>query len=411
MVLSHPTGAPRGVGDGADVEVAVVGAGPHGLSAAEHLRRVGVRPYVLGEPMSFWQTMPEGMLLRSNLSATNMIECGGPLSLERFGHERGAPIAAPVPLEDFVAYGLWVQRRVAPDVDRRRVTALHRSSTAFTLELDDGETMRARRVVLACGIAPFARVPQEFAALAPDRVTHSSAHRDLSGFAGARVSIVGGGQSAFELAVLIKEAGARSVDVLVRSDRVVWLRGHGVKKRIGRLGPIVYAPTDVGPLWYSRLVERPRLLGCLPRRAQTRIAVRSVRPACSHFVRVRLDGVTIRTGVRVRDARAGRDGVDLSLSDGGRLEADHLILATGYEVDVRGYDFLAPELRGGLRLADGGFPVLGRGLESSVPGLHIMGAPAAWTFGPIMRFVSGSWYAGRAVASTIARRPEAIAAR
>lgn len=410
MVLSHRMGGPRGAGGAADVEVAVVGAGPHGLSAAEHLRRAGVRPYVLGEPMSFWQTMPEGMLLRSNLSATNMIECGGPLSLARFGQERGAPIEAPVPLEDFVEYGLWVQQHVAPDVDRRQVTALGQDAGVFMLELGDGEVLRAQRVVLACGIAPFARIPREFAGLPADRVTHSSEHRDLSGFAGARVSIVGGGQSAFELAVLIHEAGAESVDVLVRSPRIVWLRGHGVKKRIGRLGPIVYAPTDVGPLWYSRLVERPGLLGCLPRRAQTRIAARSIRPACSHFVRVRLGGVTVRTGATVGDVHADARGLRLTLAGGGRLEADHLILATGYEVDVRGYDFLAPDVRDGLRRA-GGFPVLGRGLESSVAGLHIMGAPAAWSFGPIMRFVSGSWYAGRAVASSMARRPEALAAR
>jgi hypothetical protein len=49
--------------------------------------------------------------------------------------------------------------------------------------------------------------------------------------------------------------------------------------------------------------------------------------------------------------------------------------------------------------------VLGRGLESSVPGLYIMGAPAAWSFGPIMRFVSGSWYAGTAIARSISLSP------
>ena len=67
----------------------------------------------------------------------------------------------------------------------------------------------------------------------------------------------------------------------------------------GRLGPILYAPTDVGPLWYSRLVERPGLFGCLPRPAQDRIAARSIRPACAHFVRMRLDRVRLTTGVEV----------------------------------------------------------------------------------------------------------------
>jgi hypothetical protein len=43
-------------------------------------------------------------------------------------------------------------------------------------------------------------------------------------------------------------------------------------------------------------------------------------------------------------------------------------------------------------------------MESSVPGLHFLGAPAAWSFGPIMRFVSGGWYTGQALARTIAGR-------
>jgi hypothetical protein len=33
-----------------------------------------------------------------------------------------------------------------------------------------------------------------------------------------------------------------------------------------------------------------------------------------------------------------------------------------------------------------------------VPGLHFLGAPAAASFGPLMRFVSGAGYAARAVA-------------
>jgi FAD-dependent urate hydroxylase len=74
-------------------------------------------------------------------------------------------------------------------------------------------------------------------------------------------------------------------------------------------------------------------------------------------------------------------------------------------VDIANYQFLAPELLWDVRRA-GGYPILRRGLESSVPGLHFLGAPAAWSFGPTMRFVSGSWYAGRALAKSIAgRRP------
>jgi hypothetical protein len=182
------------------------------------------------------------------------------------------------------------------------------------------------------------------------------------------------------------------------------LRGHGVKKRIGRLGPIVYAPTDVGPLWYSRLVEKPDLLfRHLPRATQNRIAARSIRPACSNFVKVRLDGVRISTSVALAGTRVDGDALTLTLSDGSTREVDHLMFGTGYRVDIARYPFLGERMVERIRRVDG-YPVLGRGLETSVPGLHIAGAPAAWSFGPIMRFVSGSWYSGSAIAREIAGR-------
>jgi hypothetical protein len=390
---------------GHDLEVAVIGAGPHGLSAATHLRRAGVQAHVFGAPMGFWKLMPEGMMLRSNMSATNMIETQGPLSLASFTAETGTPIEQPVPLSDFIAYGSWVQRTAVPDVDERNVTALeHSPGGAFRLELDDGASVSARRVVIACGIAPFERMPAGFDHLPAERISHTARHRDLSVFAGQRVAVVGGGQSAFENAVLMHERGAAQVEILVRKPAVVWLRGHGVKKRIGRLGPIVYAPTDVGPLWYSRLVEKPDLLfRHLPRATQNRIAARSIRPACSNFVKVRLDGVRISTSVALAGTRVDGDALTLTLSDGSTREVDHLMFGTGYRVDIARYPFLGERMVERIRRVDG-YPVLGRGLETSVPGLHIAGAPAAWSFGQIMRFVSGSWYSGSAIAREIAGR-------
>jgi FAD-dependent urate hydroxylase len=224
----------------------------------------------------------------------------------------------------------------------------------------------------------------------------------MSVFAGRRVAVVGGGQSAFEGAALMKEAGAE-VEVLVRGSDVVWLRRVSPKNVLGPVGPVVYAPTDVGPLWYSRLVATPDLFRRLPRRTQNRIAARSIRPACSHFVRVRLDGVTITLGATVREATDTGSELRVELSDGSVREVDHLMFGTGYRIDVARYPFLGPDILRDLRRAHG-YPLLKRGLESSVPGLHIVGAPAAWSFGPTMRFVSGSWYAGRSVAQAMGRR-------
>jgi FAD-dependent urate hydroxylase len=72
-------------------------------------------------------------------------------------------------------------------------------------------------------------------------------------------------------------------------------------------------------------------------------------------------------------------------------------------VDVRRYGFLAPELIQKVRCIDG-YPDLIAGFESSVPGLHFLGAPAARSFGPVMRFVSGTWYAAPTLTRYIATR-------
>ncbi len=393
-----------------DVEVAVIGAGPHGLSATAHLRRAGVQAQLFGSPMAFWKSMPEGMVLRSNLRASNMIEPSGPLSIAAFAAATGLQLEQPVLLENFIAYGSWVQRMAVADLDERAVTRLERGAGAFNLQLEDGECVSARRVVLACGIEHFESMPAGYDHLPADLVSHTGRYRDLRIFAGRRVALVGGGQSSFTCAALMSEHGAAQIEVIVRDPAVNWLRGHSVIKRLGRLGPVVYAPTDVGPLWYSRLVATPDLFRRLPRGTQDRIAYRSVRPACSHVVRMQLGDVRISTGVEVLGAVRDGDALRVSLSDGSVREVDHLMFGTGYTVDVARYSFLSEGILGELRSVDG-YPVLGRGLESSVPGLHVLSAPAARSFGPIMRFISGSWYGGRAVARSIAGRSAVRAGR
>jgi hypothetical protein len=112
----------------------------------------------------------------------------------------------------------------------------------------------------------------------------------------------------------------------------------------------------------------------------------------------------VTTGGRTIVAAQPRDEhLQLTLSDGAVRRVDHLLLATGFEVDVRQYPFLGAELIQRLALT-GGYPVLRPGLESSIDGLHFVGAPAARTFGPVMRFVTGSSYAAPAVARRVLGR-------
>ena len=69
-------------------------------------------------------------------------------------------------------------------------------------------------------------------------------------------------------------------------------------------------------------------------------------------------------------------------------------------MNVAEYPFLSPPVALALDVAEG-HPRLGRGLESSVAGLHFSGAPAYWSFGPTMRFVVSTAYTGPAVTQGI----------
>ena len=69
----------------------------------------------------------------------------------------------------------------------------------------------------------------------------------------------------------------------------------------------------------------------------------------------------------------------------------------------RRYPFLDRSIVERLDLRNG-YPVLGPGLESSIPGLHFVGTAAAMSFGPINRFVVGSWYAAPVIARAASGR-------
>src|SRR5581483_198854 len=184
----------------ANTDVTVVGAGPYGLSAGAHLRTIkGLDVRVFGEPMSFWErNMPAGMFLRSNWTATEIASPDGSLSLEAYQEATGDRFTTPVPLQNFVQYGLWYQQCAVPGVDRRNVFRVEPDPKGFRVTLADGESFTSRRVIVAVGIAAFAWRPEEFDKIPGSMVSHASEHRSFAPFAGRDVLVMGGGQSALE---------------------------------------------------------------------------------------------------------------------------------------------------------------------------------------------------------------------
>lgn len=391
------------------IDVAIVGAGPYGLSLAAHLRPAGVRFRQFGLPMHPWRTaMPKGMFLKSQGFASNLSDPAGTHTLASFCAKTDRPYASyglPVPLDTFIAYGQWFADELVPELEETLVTAVVQAGDRFEVSLATGETLAARQVVVAAGIEHFAHVPEPLASLPAAVRSHSSEVTEPAAFGGQAVIVVGGGQSALESAALLHENGA-DVQVVMRepevswngpplaSDRPLWQRIREPEAGLG---------SGLGTWFYSNY---PALFRHLPERTRVFRARTALGPAGAAWLRPRVEGeIPILTGHALRSAEAGAGGVRLGLDSpgGGRRElaASHVVAATGYRVDLSRLSFLGDDVRAGLRTV-AGTPSVSGGYQSSVRGLYFVGPGVAPTFGPVMRFVFGAGHAARTVAPRLA---------
>jgi FAD-dependent urate hydroxylase len=381
-------------------DVAIVGAGPYGLAAAAHLGRIpGLDIRLLGDPMGFWQRcMPEGMCLRSPWDASHISDPDEQLTLDAYRRVHGSrSIDPPIRVTDFVQYGHWFLDQLRVPVDGSAVVRIERSSERFRLILDRGEDLQARRVVIAAGVQPFAYRPSLYDGLPSSLVSHTSEHRDLRKFQGKEVFVVGAGTSALEAAGFLRQAGAH-VEVLIRDAVLRWPRQWMHAKPLAWM---FYGRGDVGPAIISLIVQRPHLFRRLPRWIQTWWGRRAIRPSVLPRLRPSVADVPIHT-TRFATAVEERGGrLAVQLNDGSTRTVDHIILGTGYRVDVSRYAFLPADLLAHVDLVNGS-PRLDTGFCSSIPGLHFVGAASAWSFGPLMRFVAGTDFSARALAHQVA---------
>src|ERR1700682_3316532 len=102
-------------------QIAIIGAGPYGLSLAAKLQAAGAEYVLFGRTMSFWQNnVPKGtILLRNSNSWAEFSE-----EFDMAAYERtlaNGKLPKPLPAEDLVAYGKWFQSATGIDPDERLV--------------------------------------------------------------------------------------------------------------------------------------------------------------------------------------------------------------------------------------------------------------------------------------------------
>ncbi len=382
----------------------VVGAGPYGLAAAAHLRQQGLNVKIFGKPFELWREhMPKGMLLRSHWWANTISAPRQRYTFEQFLQESTLyDKVYPIPLETYVAYGLWFQQRAVPDIDETYVSSIERSENEFVLTLADERVIKSQTVVMAIGLQYYALRPSAYAHLSPELVSHTVDHKDFSRFAGKTLIVVGGGQSATECAALLNEAGAK-VHIVARR-RILWL---GPDRSEGRtLWQQVKAPrAKIAPGWKTLILERmPYLFSRFPQERKDRYIRSHHQASANDWLWDRINGkVTLHIDQQITQITKVDEGMAVTLSDGTQLQADHVMYATGYAVDISRLPMLTPSLLQKID-TDEGTPRLNSWFECSIPGLYFIGFTSLRAFGPLYRFVFGNGPAAQRTTRSIASK-------
>jgi thioredoxin reductase (NADPH) len=173
-------------------DVAVLGAGPAGLSTAVYAASEGLRTVVL-EPLAMGGQAGSSSLIRNYL--------GFPRGIS------GSRLAANAYQQawSFGATFLW----------SRSVTSISRDGDLRVLSLSDGSTVRGRTVVVATG-AEWRRLGVDsLEALQGRGVFYGAAVSEARAMTGKSVFVLGGGNSAGQAAVYLARF-ARQVTILVR---------------------------------------------------------------------------------------------------------------------------------------------------------------------------------------------------
>src|ERR1043166_1119138 len=141
------------------IDIAIVGAGPYGLSLAAHLRARDVKFRIFGEAMRFWRDMPIGVNLRSLAFATSIPLPIRGHSYPEWCRQHGLEDFEPCTMQSFAAYGLEIQKQFIPDLQEVLATNIGLRAGGFEVTLSSGERLLSRKVVVCTGLSGLAQIP------------------------------------------------------------------------------------------------------------------------------------------------------------------------------------------------------------------------------------------------------------
>lgn len=389
--------------------VAIIGGGPYGLSLASHLAARNVAHRIFGRPMAFWSQIARAgsrRYLKSYCFGTNISSPHPGATFADYNAPRGLETFEPCSIANFAAYGLWFQEQQVDWIEPVDVANVTRRGQGYLLTLDNGEVVEASDVIIATGLANFAKMPHALRALPGTVATHSAKVDSFAAFQGLEVAVIGSGQSALEAAALLHEAGA-SPRLLIRKPSTLWMtRGSRTPTLWQRVRWPISALGGSPKAW--ALTQLPGAFHRLPACGRALLLKNFLPPEGAWWLRERVEAqVPVEHDTTVMDGRLVGNRVSLRLQGGAgekdrELLVDRVIAGTGYEVNVERIPFLAPELRRAVA-RHGSAPRLDASFQSSVPGLRFVGPASSMSFGPVFRFVAGAEYTARTIATALSR--------
>jgi len=313
-------------------DVIVAGGGMLGLTASFALRRQGMeRVRVLDRAEAGregpWVTYARMNTLRSPNHLTGPVFGVANLTFRAWYEAQFGDAAwetlGKIPRTLWMDYLVWYRTVLALPVENGvAVTAIRPAAHGLDLELmhADGrrEAAATRKLVLATGREgqARARIPAPFAPYLGSRVSHTADEIDFAALEGKDVAVIGLGASALDNAACALEAGARQVTVLARAPAV---------PRINKAKGIVYGGFTHGfptlpPEWRLKLLDY--------------IARYRVAPPHDTVLRVfGHDNAALWLDAPVRAATLEDERLLLETPERS-LTADHVILGTGFAIDL-----------------------------------------------------------------------------
>lgn len=389
----------------AQLDIAVIGAGPQALTLVTHLlqkNKVMRDRLQAGLSLGFQVFDPSGTWLAQwhqqfaaqeiphlRSPAVHHPDCN-PHTLLTFAERRSDELYNPYNRPGTKLFREFCETvidrwHLRDRVTKAQVIELTPQRNRFRLTLSDGQTVIARRVVLATGSAT-AHMPdwtKQMMSYPPERLCHAQAVNlsALPTLAGETVLIVGGGLTSAHLAMGAIKRGARA---LVMARRTF-------KEKIfdadpGWLGPKHLKKFDAESDWEKRwqMIRQARDGGSFTPEMLTRLRRLSREGKVTLYEQCEVAGAVWQGAFwRVRcDNPAVHDCF-------AHQSIDRIWLATGTQLDIATHPLLGEIIKQYPAQIVNGLPVLDKHLRWPGCGLFLMGPWAALQVGPVARNLFG----------------------